>query len=50
MSSIFEQIEQSKYDIEWNNFLHDRTNINVTNNQISFDYTQKFRSFIKKKS
>ena len=49
MSSIF---EQSTYDIEWFDFLHDRTysNIDVTNNQISFDYTQKFRSFIKKKA
>lgn len=52
MSSIIEQNKQSEYEIEWFNFLHDRTisNINVTNNQISFDYTKEFRSFIIKKA
>ena len=52
MSSIIEQIEQIEYETEWFNFLHDRTysNINVTNNHISFDYTPEFRSFIIKKA
>ena len=49
MSSI---INQSEYEIEWLDFLHDRTysNINVSNNQIISDYTPEFRSFIIKKA